>query len=635
MAATLLGSFAACGGGRGGTAPGEVVLPDGLGARHPNVGRLAPNFAAQDNSGRWLPLSGLQGKPMALLFFRSGAPGAAELIREFARFRSDPEMVPTDFFGLDLDSPEGIDRFARAQGVPVPILRDPGSIAPAYGVSGLPTVVLLDADHIIRFQLDGYVGRNFRLFLAATEAALKKLPTVSRQAVRSLEITYTEHPRAPVFTARDLGGRQVDLASLHGHVVVLIFFDQECPHCKKDLPRLAPVLREARARGVVAYGITSRDLGGGLRRFLQETGIDFPVVLDADRTIFAAYDSTRTPDMFLIDRDGFIRFREQGDRPDRAELTGIQLRVLIGGESPGAIAATLPKGRYLGDETCRACHAREYKDWLMTPHSIAWDSLQPAEKFRDPACVACHVTGPGRPGGFVDTETTAHLVNVQCEVCHGPGGGHADGGARVDLQAIGQVCASCHSGKFVLNFKLDEALSLVSHRDHPDLDRLFRYSELQRSRLEEINTRRLEKFKSGVAYVGAASCRDCHREEYDQWNRTKHASAFAVLLQARRSEDRTCAPCHTTGMGHKGGFGEEILTHGMMTNVQCEVCHGPGEDHLKAPPALKKETIYGITDQCSFCIIQGVCMTCHDHANDPHFDIERALPLVRHRPAAR
>ncbi len=88
-------------------------------------------------------------------------------------------------------------------------------------------------------------------------------------------------------------------------------------------------------------------------------------------------------------------------------------------------------------------------------------------------------------------------------------------------------------------------------------------------------------------------------------------------------------------MGHKGGFGEEILTHGMMTNVQCEVCHGPGEDHLKAPPALKKETIYGITDQCSFCIIQGVCMTCHDHANDPHFKIERALPLVRHRPAAR
>ena len=52
---------------------------------------------------------------------------------------------------------------------------------------------------------------------------------------------------------------------------------------------------------------------------------------------------------------------------------------------------------------------------------------------------------------------------------------------------------------------------------------------------------------------------------------------------------------------------------------------------MKAPRELKKETIYGITDQCSFCIIQGVCATCHDKANDPRFDIERALPLVKHR----
>ena len=54
---------------------------------------------------------------------------------------------------------------------------------------------------------------------------------------------------------------------------------------------------------------------------------------------------------------------------------------------------------------------------------------------------------------------------------------------------------------------------------------------------------------------------------------------------------------------------------------------------MKAPAALKKATIYGITDQCSFCIIQGVCATCHDKKNDADFDIEKALPLVKHRPA--
>jgi hypothetical protein len=243
--------------------------------------------------------------------------------------------------------------------------------------------------------------------------------------------------------------------------------------------------------------------------------------------------------------------------------------------------------------------------------------------------VPCHVTGRGQPGGFVDPEATPHLVDVQCEVCHGPGGGHPSGEAP-GLEAMQATCAGCHSGKFVLNFDLDEATALVAHRDQPDVDRLFRYSDLQRQRLEQINTRRLEKFKSGVAYVGVDACRDCHRAEYEQWARTPHAAAFARLLQARRAADKTCLPCHTTGMGHKGGFGDAPPDGPLMTGVQCEVCHGPGDDHVKAPPALKAQTIYGITDQCAACIIQGVCATCHDRANDPTFDIEHDLPLVTH-----
>ena len=194
---------------------------------------------------------------------------------------------------------------------------------------------------------------------------------------------------------------------------------------------------------------------------------------------------------------------------------------------------------------------------------------------------------------------------------------------------MASICAGCHTGKFVLNFDVNEALALMAHRDVPEAAKMFRYSDTQRQRLEAINTRRLEKFKSGVAFVGAEACRDCHAKEYAQWNATPHAAAFARLVKARRPDDAACQRCHTTGMGHPGGFGDPAAT-GAMTNVQCEVCHGPGADHVKAPPALRKATIYGITDQCSFCIIQGVCATCHDAANDPRFNIEAALPLVRH-----
>jgi hypothetical protein len=379
---------------------------------------------------------------------------------------------------------------------------------------------------------------------------------------------------------------------------------------------------------VAAIGIVARDGEGTLRPFLKKHGIDFPVIVDGARAIFAKYESTRTPDTFLIDRNGFIRFRERGDRADRGDLTRLQLRLLLG-DDPARLAASLPRGRHVGDGACRTCHLAEYQDWLRTPHSIAWDSLAKGDKWRDPECVPCHVTAKDRPGGYVDPEGTSHMLNVQCEVCHGEGGGHPTG-ATVDFETMSGTCASCHTGKFVLNFDLGEAMVLMAHTEQPDMKKLFRYSDLQRQRLEQINKRRLEKFKSGVAYVGAAACRDCHHAQYDQWERTPHAAAFTRLLRQDRGADPACTPCHTTGAGHTGGFGDKEAPGGQMTHVQCEVCHGPGEDHVKAPPGLEKETIYGITDQCSFCIIQGVCATCHDQANDPDFDIEAALPLVQH-----
>lgn len=625
VCAIVMGATGACGTGPG---PGDDGIGVANGLAHPSVGTFSPDFVAQDPSGSWLPLSTVRDKPVALLFFRPGASFALEVAREMSRFRDDPAYAPTFFLGISPDTAENNTRFRETNRLSLPILRDPGSILRSFGIGEATTVILLDTDHVIRFRLDGFVGRFFRPRIEATRSALQSLPRLPRLTAEPLDIAYTENPRAPLFLARDLDGNPIDLADLKGKVVVLSFFDQECPHCKKDLPRMMPVLEEMRERGVVAIGVTSRDVGHGLRAFLGENGVEFPVILDKEREIFRKYESTRTPDTFIIDREGFIRFREHGDRPDRAEVLRLQLHLALDEESPSEIAAALPADRYLGDAVCRSCHASEYRDWLMTPHSIAWESLLAGDRWRDAECVRCHVTAQDEQGGFRDPETTPQMVNVQCEVCHSRGGGHP-GDAGIDIDTVSAACIGCHKGEFVLNFDLDEALALVAHQDQPDLDRMFQYSGMQRQRLDQVNTRRLEKFKSGVAYVGSDACRDCHREQHDQWVRSPHAGAFARLLRARRNADRACTRCHTTGMGFPGGFGDEGATS-PMTNVQCEVCHGPGADHVEAPPELKKGTIYGITNQCSFCIIQGVCMSCHDRENDPDFDIETDLPLVTH-----
>ncbi|WP_457670657.1 cytochrome c family protein [Thiolapillus sp.] len=92
--------------------------------------------------------------------------------------------------------------------------------------------------------------------------------------------------------------------------------------------------------------------------------------------------------------------------------------------------------KYVGIENCKLCHLPHFESWAETKMSKAFELLKPgirAEAKRkagldpqqdftkDPQCLRCHVTGYGKPGGFVSMEQTPDMANVQCEMCHGPG----------------------------------------------------------------------------------------------------------------------------------------------------------------------------------------------------------------------
>lgn len=90
----------------------------------------------------------------------------------------------------------------------------------------------------------------------------------------------------------------------------------------------------------------------------------------------------------------------------------------------------------VGNKKCFPCHIKEFKSWQETKMSKAYDLLKPGERAKakkqagldpdkdytgDAECLKCHVTGWGRPGGFVSFAETPLLVGVGCESCHGAG----------------------------------------------------------------------------------------------------------------------------------------------------------------------------------------------------------------------
>lgn len=81
-------------------------------------------------------------------------------------------------------------------------------------------------------------------------------------------------------------------------------------------------------------------------------------------------------------------------------------------------------------------------------------------------CFACHTTGYGQPGGFVDFEKTPNLANAGCEVCHGPGSAHVDSGGdptRIKAKPVMTECERCHNAERVQTFNFKPMLFAGAH----------------------------------------------------------------------------------------------------------------------------------------------------------------------------
>lgn len=122
------------------------------------------------------------------------------------------------------------------------------------------------------------------------------------------------------------------------------------------------------------------------------------------------------------------------------------------------------------------------------------------------------------------------------------------------------------------------------------------------------------------SFVGTAACKDCHEEEHE--NFTKYAkkahSDRSVKLMASdltEAELAGCYGCHTTGYGQPGGFvSYEKTPH--LADAGCEVCHGPGYEHVESG---------GDADLIKGKLSMDDCVGCHDESRVKAFNFKPLL----------
>jgi peroxiredoxin len=195
----------------------------------------------------------------------------------------------------------------------------------------------------------------------------------------------------PGFTLKDTRGQSISLKDFKDKkAVVVVFIGTECPLSNAVLPSLAQLHKEYAPKGIQFLGINSNrhDTPEQIAAHAEKYGIPFAVLKDADNHVADQFGARRTPEVFLLDAEGKLRYQGRVDdqfgvgykraKPTRRDLAEALNEVLAG--KPVTQATTPVAG-----------------------------------------CVIARATKPKADGAVTYTKQVARIMQQRCQECHRPG----------------------------------------------------------------------------------------------------------------------------------------------------------------------------------------------------------------------
>jgi peroxiredoxin len=119
--------------------------------------------------------------------------------------------------------------------------------------------------------------------------------------------------RAATLVLKDMHGAAHDLARYRGKVVLINFWATWCEPCRQEMPSMQRLRDKLAGRPFVVLAVNVDEPDARVRRFLDETRFDLPVLLDVNKTMTRAWNVRVMPTSFIVDTEGRLRYRVVGD----------------------------------------------------------------------------------------------------------------------------------------------------------------------------------------------------------------------------------------------------------------------------------------------------------------------------------
>jgi thiol-disulfide isomerase/thioredoxin len=138
--------------------------------------------------------------------------------------------------------------------------------------------------------------------IGAGLAALAPLPVVAAECDADARVANLD------FVVEDMHGENVRLGDYLGRVILLDFWATWCAPCRIEMPWFVEFFDEYEEQGFVVLAVNVDDPVPAMQSFADQFGMDFPVLVAADRDdLKEAYGPPiGYPAGFIIDREGTI-----------------------------------------------------------------------------------------------------------------------------------------------------------------------------------------------------------------------------------------------------------------------------------------------------------------------------------------
>lgn len=117
--------------------------------------------------------------------------------------------------------------------------------------------------------------------------------------------------QAPDFTLKNMNDKEVNLSDYRDQKVFLNFWASWCPPCREEMPDIQK-LHEEYGDDVVILAVNVGENKSTAANFMMQNGLNFPVLLDTNKSTAQNYLVRGIPTSYFLDKDGIIKEKVVG-----------------------------------------------------------------------------------------------------------------------------------------------------------------------------------------------------------------------------------------------------------------------------------------------------------------------------------